>query len=167
MSIIATCACGKKFRAANEHAGKTSKCPACGQPTPVPEATRSPVFARARPLPHARSVPHPGMTARRRRSPEGAGPALAIASLVLGGVALFFIYCLPVGGGYMCLSWPLSAIGLVLGLVALALILTRHASGIGLAIAGIAVCLWVCLALSHGLSTGLDLLGQFWEETWQ
>jgi hypothetical protein len=40
-AIAVICSCGKRLKAAPQHAGKQLKCPACGQPTLVPQATRS------------------------------------------------------------------------------------------------------------------------------
>src|SRR5260221_6006501 len=38
MSILVSCACGKQFRARDEHAGKRGRCPGCGQPVQIPGA---------------------------------------------------------------------------------------------------------------------------------
>lgn len=37
MSIVFNCGCGKKYQVADNHAGKRTKCPACGQVLKVPE----------------------------------------------------------------------------------------------------------------------------------
>src|SRR5260221_13632902 len=38
MSILVSCACGKQFRARDEHAGKRGRCPGCGQAVQIPGA---------------------------------------------------------------------------------------------------------------------------------
>ena len=38
MAIPVSCACGKQFRAKDEHAGKRGRCPGCGQPVQIPGA---------------------------------------------------------------------------------------------------------------------------------
>jgi hypothetical protein len=36
MPITVACQCGKRFKAADQHAGKRTKCPGCGQPLTIP-----------------------------------------------------------------------------------------------------------------------------------
>jgi hypothetical protein len=50
MPILVSCPCGKKFRVADEHAGKRIKCAGCGDPVTVP-AEEEEAPARAAPLP--------------------------------------------------------------------------------------------------------------------
>jgi len=71
--------------------------------------------------------------------------SLGIVSLVLGVVA-FLLCWIPLIG---ILTLPLSALGIVLGAVALVLSIVRRGSGIGFPIAGTAVCL---LALIIGFT---------------
>src|SRR5437879_3378427 len=43
MSIEVGCACGRSFRAKDEHAGLRAKCPACGSVLEIPRATPEPL----------------------------------------------------------------------------------------------------------------------------
>ena len=56
MHIAAACGCGKTFRVSAEHAGKCTKCPACGASLtiPRPEPTEPP--SKAAPAPHDPAV---------------------------------------------------------------------------------------------------------------
>jgi hypothetical protein len=42
MSIAVQCSCGRRFKAADEHAGKQAKCPGCGQPLVITAHLQSP-----------------------------------------------------------------------------------------------------------------------------
>ena len=45
MPITVTCSCGRKLAAKDEYAGRTVKCPGCGQPLKIPEAATAPPIA--------------------------------------------------------------------------------------------------------------------------
>jgi hypothetical protein len=70
MPIQFKCACGKQLRTADENAGKRLKCPACGQPVPVPK-TAAAVKSTA-----------PDAPPRAQAPPAPAKPKVASASVV-------------------------------------------------------------------------------------
>lgn len=80
MPIIATCACGKKFAAKDEHAGMRAKCPSCGQVLTIPAggpAAEPPPAAPARPTPAARPTPVTRPTPAPAKKPVYEGRPLA------------------------------------------------------------------------------------------
>lgn len=74
MSIKFSCECGKSLSVRDEHAGKKVRCPACGQPTRVPDQESISLAAEPTPEP----MPGPDF---------GAAPAAPASSVVLPPVA--------------------------------------------------------------------------------
>src|ERR1039458_5799030 len=56
MSILVSCQCGKRFKTADQYAGKKTRCPGCGVALTIPAAPSAPAAPVARPLPAAQ--PH-------------------------------------------------------------------------------------------------------------
>jgi len=86
------------------------------------------------------------------------GSSLGIASLVLGVLA-FMICWIPF---LNLLGVPLSALGLLLGLIGVVVALTRKGSGIGFPIAGIVVCglaLGVAILMTTAIMSGVAAVG--------
>ena len=149
MSIQVVCGeCGKRLKVADTAAGKRGKCPACGAVVQVPpevehahvpaprpatppqQVEAVPVQRVEAPAPQPRDrVPTVNVNIRRRTS------SLGVAALILGIVA-FLICWVPLIG---MIGVPLSALGLLLGLVGLIVAVLRKGAGIGYPIAGIAV----------------------------
>ena len=154
MIRIACPTCRKLLKVADELAGKTGKCSACGKlikvpapqavapiKVPAPQAVAPaprprPQVLLSEPVPHAPLVA-PTIVAVRVQQRSKASHSLGIASLVLGTIA-FLICWIPFLG---LLGLPLSVLGAVLGGVGLLLAFVRKGSGIGFAMAGTALSL--------------------------
>ncbi len=114
MSIAVACACGKRFKAKDEYAGKRAKCPACGQPLTIPQpppakpATDDEIMALAEPevfQPAARasttkkptaaaavaSARVPPLSKSSRPASKGAMPMISISPWVIVLIALAVI----------------------------------------------------------------------------
>jgi hypothetical protein len=79
MSIEFACQCGKKHRAADEHAGKRAKCKHCGQIAVIPGAKAEAAKTASRPTPLAASAPKNIVPAAAPRAviPSGADDLLS------------------------------------------------------------------------------------------
>jgi hypothetical protein len=75
MPILVACQCGKKFKAADQFAGKTVRCPGCGNPLAIPKAAPA-ATAPSRPKPSPASTPLP-MVEDEIFQPSSAVPAEA------------------------------------------------------------------------------------------
>lgn len=172
MPIHASCpSCGRQVKAPDHAAGRTVRCPQCGNSFPMPAVGPAPRLEEAEDLP-VRVPPPASREAPPRRprpdeqdydDPPAPGPSrlrtekgvngLGIASLILGGGAFLFglIPCIGI------ISLPFSLLGLLLGLggILMAAINKRssYASPIvGSVVSLIAVCIpiafWVWVATS-------------------
>lgn len=165
------CECGWEKDVDDELSGKKAQCPKCKSkmvltpyvppapirrvPPPLPEPDDEefdelpPVPARRAELIDARSVAvtpvkmHVAVT-----TPSPVAHSLGIASVILGILGLLVCWVPLVG----LLGSPLSALGLVLGLVGLIIAAVRRGAGIGFPIAGSAIstlALVICFALNY------------------
>ena len=147
MPIAVTCGgCGKRLKVPDSAAGKRGKCPQCGATVPIPEAeieplplkaaepvavqrvAAAPVAVMAPPVQNVQAV------AVRVEAPRR-GSGLGLAACILGVLA-FVICWVPLIG---LIGVPLSALGLILGLIGLLVAILRKGAGIGFAIAGSAI----------------------------
>ena len=149
--------CNKQIKVKTELAGRTGKCPGCGNKILVPQAssltkveTPKPVIVRpqsvAKPAVRPPEVPQPiqpwSLPQQVQPQPTTAiqvnvnntkaTNSLGISSLILG-ILSFFVCWLPVIG------FALSGLGLLLGLGGIAMSVFRKGTGIGYSIAGAAV----------------------------
>lgn len=158
--------CNKNFKVEDSNAGKTGKCPACGSAMRVPaasdEANDQPVqpeVAKKSPAipppplpPRVSAIPAfnpspPQVVAVQVVSPPRRSNSLGVASVILGILA-FLICWIPFLG---MLGLPFSILGIVLGGIGLLVALFRRGTGIGFAIAGIAISL--VAAIMVGVTT--------------
>jgi hypothetical protein len=166
MPIPVNCpSCGTGLKAPDSAAGKKVKCPKCATPFPVPNPGEEPMAvtaaAPAPPVVRPAAPPqHHGegygdepmyrdRPPRRDAYGPGGGPTtglqmgMGIASLALGASALVVAW-IPCIGAF---SWPISGIGVVLGIVGLIVAFTKQGSGLAFPIAGSATSL-VALGLA-------------------
>lgn len=140
-------ACGKNLNVKEELAGRTGKCPECGEALRVPDAKPPPPFetnmasGTARNTPVDKTARPPSAAPAARQSPRTVR-SLGIASLILGSLALLICW-LPM---IDVLGTALGGFGLLLGTVGLVVSIIREGDGIGLAITGAAVCLVALVA---------------------
>jgi hypothetical protein len=164
MAIAFTCDCGQQLQARDEHAGRQTRCPKCGNSVPIPGAeAAAPPPPPLRPEPVApRPRPRPDITEdddteerrpRRRdrdRAPIGTSMA-AIFSLILGILS-------------PCLLVFAAIPAIVLGVVGLRAVRGSEGrlQGGGMAVAGIilGVLGLVCTGLTIPITIGLRNLGQ-------
>jgi hypothetical protein len=136
MTIRFTCDCGKLLQAQEEHAGRLTRCPACGRELSIPQADEAsqPSAVPLSPLPVREDISPPARTRDEREEedrprPQGGSPRTsgkATAALILGLVS----FC----------AWLLAGIpALVLGILSLKDISQSggRLKGQGLAIAGL------------------------------
>ncbi len=122
-------ACKAKLKLDESKAGQTGRCPKCGYTIRVPGTPPHGTATEATSPPEQPYIPTVKVIMPRRAS------SLGIASMVLGIVA--FVVCwIPLFG---IVSIPLSALGLLLGVVGLIVALRREGSGVGYPIAGGAI----------------------------
>lgn len=146
--ISVSCNCGRNFSVADEHAGKSTKCPTCGNriTIPVPQVVSPSVFAES---PAAKAVsPSNNSSVTVNVAGSGVANSLGIGSIVLGTLSLFvcWIPYVPIG---------FSGIGMALGIAGLIVSILRSGNGIGYAIAGMAINLvfgvfWIVVAFFIG-----------------
>lgn len=148
--------CNKQIKVKPELAGRTGKCPGCGNKILVPQAssltkleTPKPVIVRPQlaakpvvrppevpqpiqPWSHPQQQPQPTTAIQVNVNNTKATNSLGISSLILG-ILSFFVCWIPVIG------FALSGLGLLLGLGGIAMSVFRKGTGIGYSIAGAAV----------------------------
>ena len=149
--------CNKPIKVKPELAGRTGKCPGCGNKIVVPQASaltkvETPKQAIVRPQSVAKPVvrppevpqpiqpwslpqqtqPQPTTAIQVNVNTTKATNSLGISSLILG-ILSFFVCWIPVIG------FALSGLGLLLGLGGIAMSVFRKGTGIGYSIAGAAV----------------------------
>ncbi len=173
MSISVTCsACGQKLKVADAAAGKRGKCPKCGGLVQIPDSEMPCEVVEPIPLRRA----EPAVVQRVYAAPITAAPApvatapppvptvnvklprrgssLGIAACILGILA-FLICWVPLIG---LVGVPLSALGLLLGIIGLLVAFFRKGAGIGFPIAGSAISgLALFVAIGSTLATGKAL----------
>jgi hypothetical protein len=102
MAIKFSCgSCGKKFVAKDEHAGRASKCPACGWPIAVPKAVEPVWEAMPDPEPTPPPVPDQPVPCPAEAAPGTANRRLAVPILIaaLAGAG----FTLAVAGGALAM----------------------------------------------------------------
>lgn len=173
MAISVTCGgCGQKLKVADTAAGKHGKCPKCGAAVQIPEAELPCDVVEPVPLKRVESAPAqrvyaapiatmpapvatqapPVQTVNVKLPRRGA--SLGIAACILGVLA-FLICWVPLIG---LVGVPLSALGLILGIIGLLVAVFRKGVGIGFAIAGSAICgLALFVAIGSTVATGKAL----------
>ncbi|HEX8200752.1 MAG TPA: hypothetical protein VF590_09710, partial [Isosphaeraceae bacterium] len=129
MAITVTCSCGGRFKAPDEAAGRTARCPSCHAPLVIPaaDAESAVQYLELKPgEPPAPEAP-PAVAPVGRRANR-----LGIASLVLGILALLISW-IPILG---LAAWPLAGIGIILGIVGIVLAARTRRVGYASAITG-------------------------------
>jgi len=147
MTTVFACVCGKELRAPEEFAGRTTKCPGCGQPVTIPGPQA------AAPVPAAAS---PTRNRLAQLSLALGASALGL-QLVLGGLVSVlqgsgWLAALPI-----CLPLVLGLPAVVMGIIALPAISRSQGqqSGTGFAIGGLALGLLVGLCGVGFMITGV------------
>ncbi len=133
MAIQFACACGQQLQIGDEHAGKQTRCPACGREMTVPQPAAFQAADMQLPprAPAANPETEPRMERRRQlrdmavSSVQSSTSGMAIASLIMG----IFSFCIP--------ALP-ALLGLLFGILGLVGIGRSEGrlKGKGLAIAG-------------------------------
>lgn len=183
-------ACGKSLKVADNLAGKTGKCPSCGEPVKIPQAKATETDAIARPpkpqppklqptkvqptkvqpaaaYEEPRAMPilvAPSSVSVSIRQPSKASHSLGIASLILGILA-FLICWIPFLG---LLGLPLSLLGILLGGIGLLIALFRKGSGIGFPIAGTSLSLLsaiTVITITGAAASAVNQVGKSIEES--
>lgn len=156
--------CGKPLRVKMEAAGKRGRCPGCNgemqAPGPAPQppvdslnqlaadVTDQPAFAPQ--VGHVRQK-RAHAAAHGGKAPSGLG----IASLVLGALAAIICWVPLIG----ILGIPGAVMGLVLGIVGILVASIGGKSGIGLPVAGAAICVFALIMAMASTGVGVAAIG--------
>ena len=149
-TITFECAsCGKSLTVAAENVSRRGKCKYCKAINTVPAVVRpaavpQPTAPTPQPQPAGQTVIVQAPTAGRGQT------GLGIASLVLGILAVLICWIPFLGMG----AYVLGGIGFLLGAIGLILTLTQRARGIGMNIAGLALCV-VAMGITTIITVGM------------